>query len=214
MVDPLQIAGRTVLDPITVLTEYAEKHSRTLRNFDFREQRDMDTISLEDVTATRVIASRISRVQADEIVARARASGDLLSQIRRDARLQDADPAQSDGLYDQMTELYTALQGPGVRDSKVSKVLHLKRPRLYPILDRQLARLYDQPSRVAAQDYPDRNFKRMRWAAIRRDLIQNEQTLAALRSEIEVNQTLRQHRVHKLGDLRILDILAWKTQHG
>lgn len=54
----------------------------------------------------------------------------------------------------------------------------------------------------------------MRWAAIRRDLIQNEQTLAALRSEIEVNQTLRQHRVHKLGDLRILDILAGKTQHG
>ena len=113
-----------------------------------------------------------------------------------------------------MTSLYTALQGPGVKDGKVSKVLHLKRPGLYPILDSALSAFYAHAARDAARDYPEDGFRRMYWAAIRKDVLTNQDALRQLRPTLANNETLRTYRVNQLSDLRLLDILAWKAQTG
>ncbi|NCD17157.1 MAG: hypothetical protein EOL91_07560 [Actinobacteria bacterium] len=210
----LTVAGHTVEDPVSVFERYAKQYGRTLAEYDFAPQPDPDEIARQDAITTRIIASRISNAQAQQIVERARANRELLQAIPVEARLHDADPAETDGLYDAMSALHAALQGPGVRDSKVSKLLHLKRPSLYPILDSALARFYRQAARDAAARYPERGFRRMAWAAIRDDVITNQEQLDALRPALAANPVLKARRVHELGDLRLLDILAWNTQHG
>lgn len=210
----LTVAGRTIKDPMGVFEHYAQRYGRTLAKYDFSVQDDSHSIALPDVTVTRVIASRISATQAHQIVARAAESRHLLQAIPVDARLQDADPAQTDELYDAMTALHKSLQGPGIRDSKVSKVLHLKRPSLYPILDSALSKFYRKAARAAAARYPERGYRIMAWAAIRDDLLANRQTLEALRPIMAANDVLHAQQVHELSDLRLLDILAWKAQHG
>lgn len=157
----LTVAGRTVHDPINVFEEYARRYRRTLAEYDHAEQSKPNEVTLRDLAATRVIASRISVEQAGQIVDRANENHRLLEAIPVDAQLRDADPAKYDGLYDAMSALYVALLGPGVRDSKVSKVLHLKRPSLYPILDSALAKFYRPAAREAASRYPERGFRRM-----------------------------------------------------
>lgn len=210
----LTVAGRTVEDPLGVFVDYAKRYGRTLAKYDFSVQADSHSIALPDVTVTRVIASRISAAQAHQIVARAAESRHLLQAIPVDARLQDADPAQTDELYDAMTALHKSLHGPGIKDSKVSKVLHLKRPSLYPILDSALSKFYRKAARAAATRYSERGFRIMAWAAIRDDLLANQQTLEALRPIMAANDVLHAQRVYELSDLRLLDILAWKAQHG
>lgn len=210
----LTVAGRTVKDPMGVFEHYAQRYGKTLAKYDFSTQADLCSIALPDVAVTRVIASRISGAQAQQIVKRAAESRHLLQAIPVEARLQDADPARNDGLYDAMTALHESLQGPGIKDSKVSKILHLKRPSLYPILDSALSKFYRQAARAAATRYPERGFRIMAWAAIRDDLLANQQSLQELRPALAARDVLRAHRVHELSDLRLLDILAWKAQHG
>lgn len=210
----ITVAGRTIHHPIDVLEEYAQRYRRTLAQYDNAKQASPDEITFQDVRATRVIASRISAEQASQIVERSETNRQLLKAIPADAHAQDADPGESDGLYDAMTALYQALQGTGIRDSKVSKVLHLKRPSLYPILDSSLARFYRQAAQEAAARYPRRGFRRMAWAAIRDDVISNQEGLATLRDAVADHESMRHQRVHELSDLRLLDILAWKAQHG
>lgn len=64
-------------------------------------------------------------------------------------------------LYSLMTDIH------GVGAAKASKVLHFKRPSLYPILDSRLMELYRDPAIAAAKQYKKRGFKRLYWAAIR-----------------------------------------------
>lgn len=214
MTTQLTVAGRTVPDPISVFEEYARRYRRTLAGYDQAGQSPPNEITLSDVAATRVIASRISFQQSQQILSRAKENRCLLEAIPVDAQMQDADPAENGGLYDAMSALYLVLQGPGIRDSKVSKVLHLKRPSLYPILDSALAKFYREAAGRAAAHYPNRGFRRMAWAAIRDDVVSNRQTLADVRGAVAENDLLSRQRVHELSDLRLLDILAWKAQHG
>jgi len=62
------------------------------------------------------------------------------------ADLADADPAAPAGLFASTAKLYWAFTWPerisGVAVAKVHKIVHLKRPGLYPILDEHIKRLY------------------------------------------------------------------------
>jgi hypothetical protein len=205
MTGEIRVAGKTVSDPVGVWKKYSRDLSGTLTGYDRAGVHgDPNDVSNDLVTATRIINSRISKKEATEIVGRLAGHRDLLRAIPVNADLADADPAENGGLYDDMTALYEALKGPNVKDGKVSKVLHLKRPGLYPILDSRLQRLYKCAATAAAKNYPQRPFRRMYWAAIRYDLIDNRDALKALRAEISDDP-----RLSERTDLRLLDILTW-----
>jgi hypothetical protein len=93
---------------------------------------------------------------------------------------------------------------------KISKVLHIKRPTLFPILDKEVRDCYEVAARRAAKKSPERGFKKMFWAAIREDLITNRQSgsLAVLRDALASRPELRVYT--GLTDLRLLDILTWR----
>ncbi len=66
---------------------------------------------------------------------------------------------------------------------KISKVLHIKGPKLFPILDKEVRDYYEAAARRTAKKAPERRFEKTFWAAIRDDLITNRQSgsLAVLR---------------------------------
>jgi hypothetical protein len=96
-----------------------------------------------------------------------------------------------------------------VRSGKLHKVLHLKRPHLYPILDSQLRRTYRTKAKLAGAQLA-RHGQPSRpayWAAIRDDLLANALALRQLRDQLVEDPELE--RLAGLSDLRLLDILAW-----
>jgi hypothetical protein len=92
--------------------------------------------------------------------------------------------------------------------AKISKVLHIKRPAAYPILDTQVEARYRDAAERAAKAYPALGQKRMYWAAIRADLIANTESgaLGLLRERLKSSEL---ERYTQLTDLRLLDILTW-----
>src|SRR3712207_2916825 len=108
-----------------------------------------------------------------------------LSALPESASLVDADPGIRGGLYDAMSDVYSPLLAiPGVSHAKAPKLLHIKRDRLFPILDSKLMRLYREPAKAAGRRNPQRGASRLYWAAIREDAVCNSDALTALRKEI------------------------------
>lgn len=99
--------------------------------------------------------------------------------------------------------------------AKISKVLYLMRPHLYPILDSRLTAFYEVPAKVAAREVaatrPDlASFKQLQWEAIRRDIESNRDALAELRGALERSSVpLALEASERLSDVRLLDMLAW-----
>ena len=104
---------------------------------------------------------------------------------------------------------------------KIGKLLHLKRPALFPVLDRDLRRLYNTRAKEQARrpELGFRRYKRVYWGAVRADLCAWRQAVAfaALRGELAQDET--RSGWAELTDLRLLDITAWsygkrRTQAG
>jgi len=136
------------------------------------------------------------------------------------SRLEDADPEGD--LYANATVLFDEVDAiSGVGSAIASKVLHLKRPEFFPILDSQILDLYKRSAAVAYQastvwkrDQP--KWKHLYWAAIRNDLINpgNVEALRTLRARLteagaDATNATERRRAADLGNLRLLDILAW-----
>jgi hypothetical protein len=68
--------------------------------------------------------------------------------------------------------------------------------------------LYRAPALAAAKHDEQRGFKRMYWAAIRNDVIANNDALTKLRQDL-VNQDALIKKLSDLSDLRLLDVLSW-----
>jgi hypothetical protein len=109
-----------------------------------------------------------------------RAASAPWASVPADADLAATDPTAPDGLFARAAGLYWAFTWPdrisGVAVAKVHKILHIKRPGLYPILDDRIKRLYKPcavtwPAHlhylrgVTATDSPPY------WAAFREDLV-------------------------------------------
>jgi hypothetical protein len=141
---------------------------------------------------------------------------ELWSAVAMDADLADADPAAQGGLYDAALALYEAFRGlRGIKDAKTSKLLHLKRPSLYPVLDLAIRQLYDGRARRAASS-PDiawRGFQTAFWPAIREDLIAWRRVGAFddIRASL-VDLGRPDHA--ELTDVRLLDVAAWRMATG
>jgi hypothetical protein len=103
---------------------------------------------------------------------------------------------------------------PGIGYGKISKVLHLKRPHLYPILDSKLRDAFRRPAEAAAERYQHHRpgVRWSFWAAVRDDVINpaNVEALNAVRTEMRNHRDDLVQRAAALSDVRLLDILAWR----
>ena len=116
-------------------------------------------------------------------------------------------------MYDQLENLYRHFKDAAPRSvavAKISKVLHVKRPAAYPVLDRRITAIYSDTAAAAAREYPTRGYRRAFWAAIRTDLIANTESGAfgVLRKSFEDAPGLREG-LTSVTDLRLLDMLTW-----
>jgi Family of unknown function (DUF6308) len=213
----LRIAGATVDDPMPIWRAYARLYGGTIRGYDLREPGDPNVLTPDEAWCSRIIGSRMSRRERDEFVERAAEAGCPWGEVRADADLADADPAATGGDFDHAADLYWFFTSPdrirGVRVAKLHKVLHVKRPGLYPILDKQVRNLYQVHAmpwvgelarlRVTIKDSPPY------WAAIRDDLVVNGPQLRAYRQELSASGDEMSVLVARLTILRLQDIVAW-----
>ena len=116
----------------------------------------------------------------------------------------DLDLAGSPGSITQILQQLPATL-PGVDLSLLSKVLHRKRPRLIPMLDRSLLNQYrDQLLGRGAQAWPDLVL------AIQADLALQENRVILER----VQDRLLRALAHTPSALRLLDIAVWMQPHS
>lgn len=120
-------------------------------------------------------------------------------------------------------DLFSSLAGGeagGWREAATSKLLHLKWPEFFPVIDGELRSLYGEPAMAFQRQMPD-NRRRAHattwayWMAVRQDLLspQNTQAEQATRHALAAGD----HGPHdekagllrKLTSLRMLDVLAW-----
>ena len=191
------------------LAAFRRYRRKTVDRYDLQGVGNPNVITFEEVARTRAVSSRVSNQHAAWFVTRSQTA----PWPSPEADLAEADPSERDGLYDQMNACYGHFHSDRPRKvgiGKISKVLHIKRPKLFPILDTEVRACYKQAARRAAKNYPKRGYKAMHWAAIRNDLIANRQSggLAELRDAFAGEPPLKDYS--GLTDLRLLDILTWR----
>ncbi len=208
----LRIAESWVDDPLNTLTAYAHRYARTLRVYDYAGPGDRAVLTMGEIARTRVIVSRISHAEARWLLQRA--EGAPWSAVAADADLRDADPDDDGAAYWPALDLWKHLYSDrpsGFSTAKLHKVLHLKRPALYPILDSRLMQRYRRLARRQGQARPDLG-RYQYWPAIRADLIANTESgaLAELRERIGASSDPAVQAMDQLPDLRLLDICTWR----
>lgn len=210
----ISVAGQTrgLKEALVRLINYPHK---TPVVFDFPGPGEPGRLTADEVKRTRKVSSRISNAEVAYFVETAATA----PWVDPRADLADADP-QHQELFTAMTDLYwhfgdTAPKG--VNFAKISKVLHVKQPHLYPILDSHIRRSYAAAAKALRADLPELGWRRRTWAAIRNDLVdaRSSGALTELRELLrgfESSDASEQGRVRDLDaltDLRILDILVW-----
>ncbi|WP_051611023.1 DUF6308 family protein [Micromonospora sp. M42] len=204
-------------DPLGVFVDYCERHARTIRAYDWLAgTHPVLTPELIKVTRAPYMGSRISREQERHLLRLSETAP--WDDVPPDAHLRDADPMLDDGHYDSALRLYQHFfqdRPPGVGHAKVSKALHLVRPRLFLILDSALLRRYRRVAEIAALELQHAGSRhapprRAYWAAYRTDLLRATEGLALLRraARVHANPLVAEAAV-RLSDVRLLDILAW-----
>ena len=200
------VAGETVgLDEALERLENYPPGTRAI--YDYPGPGEASAITADEIRRTRAVSSRISVAEGDWFISLARTA----PWTRVDGDLRDANPGECGGLYDSMLHLYdhfAAFAPRGVNTAKISKVLHLKRPTQFPILDSRLVRTYGKAAREAAK-YASRGDRRMYWAAIRCDLIKSSEALAQLRRRMAEQPAARVRALQAVSDLRLHDMLTW-----
>jgi hypothetical protein len=215
----LRIAGSTVDDPMSIWRAYALLYAGTIRGYDLRRPGNPNVLTPDEAWCSRIIGSRMSRRERDELVRRAAETDCPWGDVGGDADLADADPAVTGGNFDHAADLYWYFTLPerirGVRAAKLHKVLHLKRPGLYPILDKRVRNLYGDHAkhwvgelarlRVTIKDSPPY------WAAIGDDLVFNGPQLHEYRQELSTSDDEPTVLMAQLTNVRLQDIVAWKV---
>lgn len=214
----LQVAGNvlSIGDALGILEEYPRK---TPGAFDLVGAGEAGKLTDQEVIRTRKLRSRISDKEVTFFVEIAATAPWIDAAADLAAADPDADPADG-GLFSSMTDLYWhfAEGAPkGVSFAKISKVLHVKVPNLFPILDSHIARSYAPAAKKLRVDYPQFRWRRRTWIAVRNDLLPGRASgaLNELRGRLrsyESADAKKQEQIRRLDgltDLRLLDILVW-----
>ena len=218
----IAVAGHVVRNPAHAIMEYLEQHGGTVSHYDFHAA-TFSEISGDLIRATRSpwMGSRISAKEAAWFIDRGTTAP--WAAIPLDAQLKQADPLAVDGLYDRASVLWDHFwdaRPANVSTAKISKVLYLMRPGLFPILDSYLTKFYRTAARAAAIDVGSKRaslamFRTLHWEAIRRDILGSETGLQVLRQVLATTGApLAEQAARRLSDLRLLDMLAWAASPG
>jgi hypothetical protein len=208
----LMVAGRHIRDPAEIWRGYASR-TRTLCEYDLAGTGDPAILVAGEVARTRIIASRVTRQEDEWFIRRA---ADAPWAVSADGDLACADPYRRGGLFDNAAALYWHFTTPhrtGIGPAKIHKVLHVKRPALYPVLDRLVRRLYRAHARSWVNRIPDTEpgDSVTFWAAIRDDLADEDNQSALSQHRAELSQDPQTASTAGLTSLRLLDIVAWET---
>ncbi|NCL73631.1 MULTISPECIES: DUF6308 family protein [unclassified Rhodococcus (in: high G+C Gram-positive bacteria)] len=207
----LVIAGRT-LDIDTAIAKAHGYPAVTVARYDLPGPGALEEITADEIARTHKVRSRISHAQRDWFI---RSAVDApWAAVPIEAQLVDADPNISGELYDRAEALYDHFRTAAPRYvgvAKISKVLHLKRPGLFPILDSKVMAFYRHHARAAAARYPHRGRRAVFWAAIRDDVCTNLDSgaLPLFRRRLEQSEAEQVRRIASLTDVRLLDLLSW-----
>ena len=207
----LVIAGRSIDIDTAVATAHGYP-TVTVSRYDLPGPGPAAEITADEIARTHKVRSRISHAQRDWFI---RSAVDApWAAVPVDARLVDADPNRGGELYDRAETFYDHFRTAAPRHvgvAKISKVLHLKRPGLFPILDSKVMEFYRHHARAAAARYPHRGRRAMFWAAIRDDVCTNLDSgaLPLLRRRLAQSESEQVRRIASLTDVRLLDLLTW-----
>src|SRR5579859_7515016 len=102
----LNVANTIIDDPMPIWHDYARRYPRTIREYDLGGRGAPNHLTADEAWRTRIINSRLTRSECEELVARAAEAGRLWHGIPDDARLLDADPAAQGEGFDKAAELY------------------------------------------------------------------------------------------------------------
>jgi hypothetical protein len=203
-------------------TAYATQHSATVLYYDLAGDPqgtpgpDVDNgsatqISLSDLGRLVVFNARLGANDVPALLEADLAGTWEPSVLPVDARLEDCLPGSQ--LEAAATAAYQRLRGlPGIGRAKRSKLLHLKRPWLVPVIDSRVDPLWAAAAAEAAREMGTvQPMQPMYWEAIRRDLVDGSRDLARLRSELASSDDELLRRLGRLTELRLLDVVAWTT---
>ncbi|MCL4544747.1 MAG: DUF6308 family protein [Chloroflexi bacterium] len=209
--EAFSFAGGKLRVPLPLAVELVTAFPQaTLERYDFAGGGGWNGVDGSDIG--RLIASGMvgfaTRV-ADALVA---AGTDAPWQgLPIDARLEDATPGsalQTAGVA--LHDYFDAC--PGVGWGIASKLLHLKRPAFFPIVDSEVERLYRlEAGKLAGVAYPP---VQSYWQAIRNDLLAPDQQAAveAMRLKLAASPDPGVQRRAALSVLRLCDLLIWMSR--
>jgi Family of unknown function (DUF6308) len=198
------------------LRRYAKKYPDTIRFYDLAGDPDaspgpggaaepVNEVTLADMGRLVVINAEL---RADDV-------GKLMDvrpaqafeAVAPTAQLEEC--SHGSELYAAATVLYEKYRfkhGSNIGRAKRSKLLHIKRPWLVPILDEQVWHMY----RSRAQHYAKiRDQYDGSWEVVREDLCDGTDDLAWLAAQLSADDDPQVRRLGRLTKLRLLDILAW-----
>jgi len=211
----LTVAGKhyTLEEALEVFVSYP---SGTPPRFDYPSRGEPGVITAAEIQRTHAVSSRISHAQRDYFISTAKTA----PWIDPDADLASADPQERGGLFDAMHELYVYFfnrRPERVNFAKISKVLHLKYPAAFPMIDSRLREKYREAAAELKTQYPERGWRERTWIAVREDLVRARESgaLTELRDALknyesdDVTERDRIASLANLTDLRMLDILTW-----
>lgn len=192
-------------DALNLVSAYARDYAATILYYDFDGRAEGAVKPANGVRLSDL--GRMTMINADLNGDDAAALLSLRlpwSSVAETARLQDADPDEPDGLYAAMTSMWFDVRGlRGIGQTKASKLLHIKRPFAFPLLDRDVRKTY-QGRYAASEEF---------WRELRTDLIDGADDLERIATELRAHDDANRRRAGRLPHLRLLDVLAWKLQH-
>lgn len=199
----LRVASHTLsLDQaLAVLLGFARGEAGTLQHYDFGGRNGIspsDGVTLEDIGRMTLMNPGL---YGSEVAALLDAGpGAPWDAVGHSEYLEDADPDERGGLWDRARSLFDYFDRiGGIGLAKASKLLHIKRPLFYPVLDSFVVAEYGC---WRLDEKPDTC-----WAAVRSDLLHGAPAVAQIRRRLDREDEavlLRQ-----VSDVRLLDILAW-----
>lgn len=230
----IQLGPRKPIEVAVAARYLVEEYPRpTVKLYDLGDRSPRDKVTTDDIGRMVVFAARLDYKRAvrylDGPLAPAWPSkSDKSMKLEADPGLADDEWLGSDRVT-QAYDLFRSINGTGTHYAQTSKLLHLKWPAFYPIVDSRLREtfgntileLFNDNRRQLEQKRPLKRWGRVDvrayWLAFRHDLIDNQErgALAALRAAIESHpvetKADREHRdnLGRVLDLRLLDMLAW-----
>ena len=196
------------LSDATLLVEmYAREHAATIRFYDFCGEPDevrpaTGPISLTDIGRMAIVNAELTAADVAYLLS----LNDVpWSSVPPTARLDDANPDDPDGLYVAMRSLWGKIRvkKSGIGPAKASKLLHIKRPFAFPILDRDVTNTYTKRYRKL-RDY---------WYLMRDDLLDGADDLRKMQEHLGSAKSPDVIQASRLPALRLLDIIASQLQH-